>query len=145
MEFANKAQEETYNRVAGWMTELFGEMARVYPDKPTFGVAIGSSWTYVNVYPWSDENAVIQCFAWVITGAEMTADLMQYLLQQNDNMRFGAFGIDEENDIFFKHSIAGTTADKSELKAAIMAVAYTADDYDDKISSRWGGHRATDR
>jgi hypothetical protein len=60
-------------------------------------------------------------------------------------MRFGAFGMDQENDIFFKHSIAGLTADKSELRAAIMAVANTADEYDDKITSRWGGRRATDR
>ena len=89
MEFGNKAQQETYERVTAWMKELFGEMARVYPDTPTFGIGIGSSWTYVNVYTWGDDSAVIQCFSWVVTGAECTPDLMQFLLQENDRMRFG--------------------------------------------------------
>jgi Putative bacterial sensory transduction regulator len=145
VEFKNEAQQKTYELVKGWMVELFGEMARVNADTPTFSIWMGSALIYVNVYNWGDDKATIQCFAWVVTGAEMTPDLMQFLLRENNTMRFGAFGIDEENDIFFKHSIAGLTADKTELKAAIMAVANTADDYDDKIRSQWGGQRAQDR
>ncbi len=145
MEFKSDAQKETYEHVKVWMTELFGEMAKTYTDTPTFSIWMGSALTYVNVYAWGDDKATIQCFAWVVTGAEMGQDLMQYLLRENNTMRFGAFGIDEENDIFFKHSLMGVSADKASLKAAIMAVANTADDYDDKITSRWGGQRAQDR
>jgi hypothetical protein len=145
MEFANDIQKETYEKVKGWMTELYGESAKVYPDTPSFGVGVGSAWTYVNVYAWGDDRATIQCFAWVVTGAEMDEALMQFLLRENYDMRFGMFGIDDEKDIFFKHSIMGVTADKGELKAAIAAVAYTADEYDDKIRSRWGGQRSADR
>jgi hypothetical protein len=145
VEFSNDAQKQTYEAVKGWMQELFGEMTKVQTDAPTFSIWMGSALTYVNVYSWGDDKSTIQCFSWVVTGAELTADLMQFLLQENNTMRFGAFGMDQENDIFFKHSIAGLTADKSELRAAIMAVANTADEYDDKITSRWGGRRATDR
>jgi hypothetical protein len=60
-------------------------------------------------------------------------------------MRFGAFGLDSDNDVFFEHSIVGSTSDKVELKASVMAVVMTADRYDDQISSRWGGTRAVDR
>ena len=79
MEFKNAAQAETYERVKGWMQELFGEMAKVYTDTPTFSVWMGSALTYVNVYAWGDDRATVQCFAWVVTGAEMSADLMQFL------------------------------------------------------------------
>lgn len=145
MEFKNDQQKQTYENVKIWMTELFGEQASVKTDSPTFSIWMGSALVYVNVYSWGDDKATIQCFSWVVTGAELTPDLMQFLLLENNTMRFGAFGIDDENDIFFKHSIAGLTADKSELRAAIMAVANTADEYDDKITSRWGGRRGTDR
>jgi hypothetical protein len=145
VEFKNDAQKQTYEQVKVWMTELYGEQAKIYTDTATFSVWVGSALTYVNVYEWGDDKSSIQCFSWVITGAECTADLTQYLLQQNNTMRFGAFGMDDENDIFFKYSFAGLTADKGQLRAAINAVSNTADDYDDKITSRWGGRRATDR
>jgi len=145
VEFSNDAQKQAYENTKTWMMELFGEMSKAHADAPTFSVWMGSALTYVNVYSWGDDKATIQSFSWVVTGAELVPDLMQFLLQENNTMRFGAFGMDQENDIFFKHSIAGLTADKATLKAVIMAVANTADEYDDKITSRWGGRRATDR
>jgi hypothetical protein len=45
----------------------------------------------------------------------------------------------------FSHSIFGSTCDKNELKAAVMAMVVTADFYDDVIVARWGGQRALDR
>jgi hypothetical protein len=71
--------------------------------------------------------------------------VLHYLLRENDQMRFGAFGIDDANDIFFEYSIVGSTCDRAELKAAVSAVAFTADEYDDQIAGRWGGDRAIDR
>ncbi|GAB4122270.1 MAG: YbjN domain-containing protein [Roseiflexaceae bacterium] len=145
MEFKNQVQKETYEKVKGWMTEIFGEMVRNYDETPSFSVKVGSSLTYVNVYAWGDDRATIQCFSWVVTGADVDEELWRFLLRENYDMRFGAFGIDDDKDIFFKHSLMGNSADKAELKAAIMAVAYTADDYDDKIRQRWGGLRSDDR
>ncbi len=60
-------------------------------------------------------------------------------------MRFGAFGVDQDNDIFFEHTIVGSSCDKDELKASILAVVYTADQYDEQITQKWGGQRAVDR
>jgi hypothetical protein len=145
MEFKNQAQKETYEKVKGWMAEIFGEMVRNYDEAPSFSVKVGSSLTYVNVYAWGDDRATIQCFSWVVTGADVDEELWRFLLRENYDMRFGAFGIDDDKDIFFKHSLMGNAADKAALKAAIMAVAYTADDYDDKIRQRWGGLRSDDR
>jgi hypothetical protein len=60
-------------------------------------------------------------------------------------MRFGAFGIDSEGDIFFEHTIIGTKCSIDELRASVVAVINAADEYDDKIMAQYGGRRYIDR
>lgn len=145
MEFTTEAQRACYEKVVPWMKELFGEFAVVRKDAPVVGVLVGSAVAQTWVYPWGDDDAVICTRAYVVMGAELTPDLMRYLLRENADMRFGAFGIDDDGDIFFEHSIVGSTGDKNELKASVLAVVTTADRYDDEIVARWGGQRALDR
>ena len=145
LQFQTAAQEECYNRVKGYVKEIFGDFATPRADSPNFSVYVGSSYSSVAVMPWGEDDAVVTTRSWVITGVEMTQELLHYLLRENDTMRFGAFGLDSDNDVFFEHSIVGSSADRDELKASIMAVVTTADRYDDEISSRWGGTRAIDR
>lgn len=143
--FKSAKHEEIYNNVKGWMVQMFGETASMREDAPTFGVRTGSAWVAVNVYAWGDDDAVISVRSWVVTGPEIKEDLLRYLLQENMDMRFGAFGVDKEGDIAFEHAIRGQTASKEELRSSIRAVSYVADKYDDEIVGRWGGQRACDR
>ena len=145
MEFQTSAQQACYQKVAGMMKDLFGELAMSRPDAPLFAIALGSAYAAVAVYPWGDDDAVINTRSYVVTGVELTPDLMHYLLQSNDTMRFGAFGVDKDGDIFFEHAIVGSSCDKNELKASVLAVVSTADRLDDEITKRWGGQRAIDR
>jgi hypothetical protein len=145
MEFATAAQKACYDKVASWMKELFGELVLMRDDAPVMGVMMGSALATVAVWPWGDDDATITTRAYVVTGAELTPDLMRYLLQKNADMRFGAFGVDKDGDILFEHSIVGSSCDKAELKASVLAVLVTADRYDDEIVARWGGERALDR
>ncbi len=145
IQFQTAAQEESYNKVKVWMKEIFGDFVTPREELPSFAVYVGSSYSSVAIMPWGDDDAVVTTRSWVVTGVEMTQELLYYLLRENDTMRFGAFGLDSDNDVFFEHSIVASTADKVELKASVMAVVMTADRYDDQISSRWGGTRAIDR
>lgn len=145
MEFENTPQKETYEKITPWMKEIFGDFCRLRDNDPAFGINYGSSYTYVRVNPWGDDDAVINTRSYVVTKVEVTPELMDFLLHENDTMRFGAFGLDKDNDVFFEHAILGSTCDKEELRSSILAVMYTADKYDDKIMSRWGGQRAEDR
>lgn len=145
MEFKTNPQKETYEKVMPWMKELFGAFVSVRQDAPHFGIAVGSAFTSIGVYPWGEDDATITTRSYVVTGVELTAELMKYLLQENDRMRFGAFGVDQDNDIFFEHTLVGSTCDKEEIKASVLAVVVTADEYDDKIIQKWGGQRALDR
>jgi ATP-dependent Clp protease ATP-binding subunit ClpC len=59
----------------------------------------------------------------------------------------GAGGREGTSDVasLLKPALVGSTCDKDELKAQVMAVVLTADEYDDQIVARWGGQRALDR
>jgi hypothetical protein len=145
MDFKSDAQKQVYEKIAPWMGEIFGTFVMAREDAPTFGLGLGSAFVQVGVMPWGDNDATVTARSYVVTGAELTPDLLLYLLRENDRMRFGAFGVDEDNDIFFEHTIVGSTCDKEELKSSVMAVVITADQYDEKITSKWGGQRALDR
>ena len=147
MKFLTPAQQETYNKVAGWMEELFEEYPWEKLDEPGFGLFWGSAWVEVRIYPWGDdcEDTVINARSRVVTGASLEPGLLNFLLRQNAEMRFGAFSTDANGDILFEHTIVGSTCDPEELEASVLAVLEAADEYDDRIVERWGGERALDR
>ncbi len=145
IQFQTEAHKKIYEKVAGYTRELFGEMARFKEDAPVFLLDMGSAFVRVAVFPWGEDDAFVNARSWVICGAEMVPELTHFLLRQNDDMRFGAFGLDSDNDIFFEYSVVGSTLDKAELKACVLAVLMTADRFDDQIQQRWGGTRACDR
>jgi hypothetical protein len=145
MEFQSDAQKETYGKIQVWMKEIFGDFATERSDSPAFGIMVGTAYAQLGVFPWGKDEATITTRSYVVTGTELVPDLMFYLLHENDRMRFGAFGVDDEKDIFFEHTIVGSTCDKEELKASVMAVIMTADQYDEKIVEKWGGQTARDR
>jgi hypothetical protein len=145
MEFETQAQKACYENVAPWVSDLFGGSVLRKSDKPILGVMHGSAFAQVGVFPWGDDDAIITTRAYVVTGTKLTPELMRFLLEENAGMRFGAFGVDDEGDIIFEHSIVGSTCDQKELESSVIHVARTADEYDDQIVARWGGERALDQ
>lgn len=145
MRFDTPAQKACYEKILPLMRDMFGQFAGQRQEIPEFGVMVGSAFAQTAIYPFGDEESVISTRAYVVTGAELTADLMHFLLRENDRMTFGAFGIDEEGDIFFEHTILGSTCDPEELRSSVSSVVLIADEYDDLIVEKWGGKRAVDR
>src|SRR5512136_2107985 len=119
MEFKTDAHKSIYEKVKGLMVELYGESATYVEDKPIFWVQNGSASIQIAIFPWGDDDATVCVRSWVVTGADMSGDLARYLLRENADMRFGAFGVDGDGDITFEHTIVGSTIDKKELRASI--------------------------
>jgi hypothetical protein len=145
VEFQTDAQKAVYEKVGQYMKELFGELAGARTDLPAYYLRMGSATVQAFILTWGDQDAVVNVRSYVVTGAERTPEMLEFLLRENFNMRFGAFGLDPDGDVTFEHNIIGSTCDKNELKAAVMAVLGTADEYDDQIVGRWGGKRSNDR
>ncbi len=146
VEFKSEAQRLCYARVKEFGRDLFGEMFErsSKPKQPTFFLRFGSSSIAVTVNAWGEDDAMVDVWSWVITNIEMQADLMEYLLRRNYELRFGAFRLDKNDDIHLSHVILGSELDKKELRSSVLAVAHVADEEDDVIKSRWGGKRWVD-
>lgn len=143
MEFKTQAHQECYNKVISWMDELFSAYPWEKLDETGVGIYLGSAWVEVLIYPWRDD-AIICSRSHVVSGAELSPDLLRFLLRTNTDTMFGGFSIDSDSNIIFEHNIVGSTCDPNELEESVLAVLETADNYDDKIVERWGGKRALD-
>ncbi|MEM5774972.1 MAG: YbjN domain-containing protein [Anaerolineaceae bacterium] len=139
MEFETQAQQAVYQKIEPWLKEKFGIFFQRREDAPYFGVSIGSAFVHIGIQPWTSENASVTVRAYVVINAQIQPDLLLFLLRENDKLRFGAFGLDEDNDIFFEHSLPGLSCTADELAGSILAVGQTTDQYDDVITARWGG------
>lgn len=144
MKFQTAAQQACYEKTAVWMQELFSKVPCARKDFPGLGMLMGSAIVEVLIYPWEDD-AIINTRSYVVKGAQLDTDLMHFLLRENVDMRFGAFGVDQQGDILFEHSILGSTCNKNEFKASVVAVSEIADAYDERIVEGWGGKRALER
>lgn len=145
MEQESQVVAEVRERMAAWMQEIFGTMARPRQDGAGLRVHFGSAFVDVSVSGWGANEAVVLTSAEVVSGAELTPELLRWLLDKNCEMRFGAYGITPSGDIEFRHAIVGSTCQKEELKASVQYVMLVADLADDQIVARWGGKRAVDR
>ena len=110
-------------------------------DDRLYVIKQGSSYVMINIVPWGNERALVRCAAQLVRGVRMEQNLAAQLLHINAQLRFGAFAYDPvDNLILFIHSIlGGSTLDPDELLATLTDVALIADEYDDKIISKYGG------
>ena len=112
-----------------------------------FRVNQGSTYVLISPTMFGKKNTFVRFMAPVsIHPKRIGADLTKHLLKMNNILPFGAFSISNKEDlIFFKYSILGNFLDSQELINAIVAVAFSADKYDEEISAKSKGKRAQDR
>jgi hypothetical protein len=110
-------------------------------DDRLYVIKQGSSYVMINIVPWEKDRALVRCVAQLVKGVGMNGELAEQLLHLNSQLRFGGFAWDPTDElILFIHSIlGGATLDRDELLATLTDVALIADEYDDKIISKYGG------
>ena len=120
-----------------------------FPDYISFGggsytISRGSTQVMIVIRPYTKEEAAIEFVANVVYGANINEELMRYLLLQNNELHFGAFGLLFDETITFSHTISGSIITGEEFKTVLNSVATIADFYDDIIVNMVGGKRALD-
>lgn len=125
-------------RVARCLSEMVDIDTLLLEDN-NYRLIRGSAVLYLSIAPFGAREVLVRCTSYVVMGAAIDAELMAFLLAANSRVTFGAFSVDEEQDILFEYALLATHANKYELKEAIKAVAKAVDDYDNKIINRWGG------
>jgi hypothetical protein len=132
----------TTKRVEALLKELHPSYASF--GDGSFTISEGSSVVMITVRSFTEDDTCIECTANVVYGAEISPDLMRFLLRKNAELHFGGFGLLFDNTITFSYSIAGMHLDKEEFQTALYSVAIIADYYDDEIIAAAGGKRASD-
>ena len=117
-----------------------------YPDHINFGegsysIDEGSARVMIIVRPFTDSDTCIEFMATLVSGAEISEELLRFLLRKNAELHFGAFSLLFDDTICFAHSIAGINADENEIITSIKSVAIIANHYDNEIITMAGGRR----
>jgi hypothetical protein len=114
--------------------------------RPKFNLIYGSIKVGIRVLGWevnpweTPELAIVRACSCITVGSHITLELTEYLLRENLRMRFGAFQLGDNNEIFFAHNIlGGEQLDVMELQTCILAVVTIADTYDDILTAKFGG------
>jgi hypothetical protein len=141
--FEHEVQEETFHKVKEYLGELFEEPYHD-PENDHFYVRYGTTVLEISVEPYGSEEAVVTIMSYCVQDVEMEEDLMLGLLELNHQLLCGSFSV-VGNDIFFAHSLFGSSLEPRDLLRAITSVATLADDYDDRIVARYGGQTALEK
>jgi len=134
--------QETIHKVESILKEHFSEHLAF--GNGSFTISRGSTQVMILVRPFTKNETCIECSSNVVFGAEITPNLMRFLLRKNAELHFGSFGLLFDDTIIFAHSITGTNLDANELITTLNSVAIIADYYDDIIVELAGGKRAVD-
>lgn len=141
--FEHAVQEETFRKVKEYLGELFEEPYHD-PENDHFYVRYGTTVLEISVEPYGPEEAVVTIMSYCVQDVEMEDDLLLGLLELNHQLLCGSFSV-VGNDIFFAHSLFGSSLEPRDLLRAITSVATLADDYDDRIVARYGGQTALEK
>jgi hypothetical protein len=153
IQFASDVQSLTFDKVADYLcnSNLFKNNLRDYPNQAKFDLLYGSTLIEVEVlpweiHPWEKANlATVRATSCVTIGSRIDQELLHFLLTENRRMRFGAFHLDEADQVLFAESVlGGENMDLMELQTCILSVVTIADTYDDIIAERFGGKRAVE-
>ncbi|HLV57480.1 MAG TPA: YbjN domain-containing protein [Natronosporangium sp.] len=144
MEFATGVQREVYERIGGWLRDLYGDAVREVPELPAYACSHDGTQVHVSVTPWGEDEATVTVRSGVVYDLRITPELTYYLLRGNELLRFGAFALDAANDVVVGHTIVGSTCDLAELRASVQGVAQAAARYAPRIIQRFGGVTAED-
>lgn len=141
--FEHAIQEETFRKVKEYLGELFEEPYHD-PENNHFYVRYGTTVLEISVEPYGPEEAMVTIMSYCVQDVEVEDDLLLGLLELNHQLLCGSFSV-VGNDIFFAHSLFGSSLEPRDLLRAITSVATLADDYDDRIVARYGGQTALEK
>ncbi|MFM7773394.1 MAG: T3SS (YopN, CesT) and YbjN peptide-binding chaperone 1 [Candidatus Kapaibacterium sp.] len=113
-------------------------------DDGVYAVTRGSTRVMIAVRPFTQEECMVEVTAHVVSEADVSPELMKFLLRKNSELHIGGFGLLFDDTVVFSYAVTGTHLDRNELVTAIAAVAIIADHYDDEIVALAGGKRASD-
>ena len=138
MPFESDGQREAYERLRTPFEQLFpGVRERIHAIGYVYEVD-GTTATST-LAPWGDGDTIVANRCYLAGAVPMSEALLRQLTQWTETGRFGFFGVDAADNVYFEHQLAGSTATKDTLGRSIHQVHATAMARRDEVRTRFGG------
>jgi hypothetical protein len=121
------------------MLAPFGDV--VVEDDGTCSLSYGSARVTVEVGVFDEDQAVVHVRSRCVTGATRSPELYEWVATNQADL--GHFTVVDEDDgsatVVFSHTLVAEFLNPAELRLTVVAVAFTADRFDDALAARFGG------
>ncbi|HJW76863.1 MAG TPA: hypothetical protein VJ787_14575 [Thermoleophilia bacterium] len=116
-----------------YMTDMENDFVLMFDD----GVQV---WAMPRELP--DGRTIVKVEALCAKGMRIDGDLGIFIAEENGKMLFGKLALyPERQEVHFEHSLLGDYLNQAELELAILMVAVSTNEYDDRIKEKWGGKK----
>ena len=100
---------------------------------------------YVMPRDWAQGKTIVLVMAIANKEVRVEESLGNFLAVENSKILFGRLSLyPDRKEVRFEHTLLGDWLNRDELQTAILAVATSANVYDDQIKERWGGKKYTE-
>jgi hypothetical protein len=140
METNNEVLLSTIQKVENFLKEKYPSYIKF--DDNRYTITRGSTAVMILIRPYTEGDTIVEFVSNMVFGANISPELMNFLLRKNAELHFGAFGLLFDGTIVFTYSIAGKNLDENEFVTALNSVAIIADYYDNEIIAMAGGKTA---
>jgi hypothetical protein len=137
--FASEGHRSTFEKVAKYAVELYGNSVSVDPRKPLIFIQQGSAVITLSVNPIGIHSSLVELYCLLVREIETSPDLLRWLLQENYRIRFGALSLNSEGNVVLKHALVGDTLSEKEIKIVLKLLVDLADELDNRITKQFGG------
>ncbi len=137
MEVNQQLVDETRARVRGYLNDIYPDFIEF--EDSSYIVQQGSATISIIVRSWHQDDCAVEFTSQLVTGANVTPELMKWLLQKNVELHFGALGLLFDDTIVYSQTLPGNDLSRREFEATVLTVAAVADHYDNEIVAMAGG------
>ena len=136
--FESEGQREAYDRLRPMLEGLFPAGVRERIHAIGYVYEVGGTTLTSTLAPWGDDTIVAnRCY---LAGAvPMNETVLRELARWTEAGRFGTYGVDDANNVYFEHQLVGSTATQETLGRSVRAAHELAMGRRDEFRSRFGG------
>lgn len=140
------AKEQVAAKVQRLLTEFVGPV-QVNRDG-NLGIAYNSARVIIEFRDWQNGTTLVKVWSPMLREVSLSPDVYRWVATKGQYRYFAHAKILEEDDgtgmLAWEHDLLGDFIDADELKYAVAAVTFGADELDDELQAMFGGRRATD-
>jgi hypothetical protein len=137
VEFNTDAQREFYEKVKGWVTQMFGESAWTNDEGPSFGCPVGAFNVIVSIESMGDDRACADIYTWPLEAEkQVTEDALRPMLELNAKYRFGALNLQPNGVAVLEYVIPGDGLTKEHFEGLLWAISGSASEIREQLAPK---------